>query len=45
MGDLIEAKLTRFFDLGGNQLVHAVDKVSLTIGARKLWGWWAEWLR
>ena len=30
MGDLIEArKLTRFFDLGGNQRVHAVDKVSL----------------
>ena len=35
MGDLIEArKLTRFFDLGGNQRVHAVDKVSLTIGER-----------
>ena len=39
MGDLIEArKLTRFFDLGGNQLVHAVDKVSLTIGAREIVG-------
>ena len=39
MGDLIEArKLTRFFDLGGNQLVHAVDKVSLTIGEREIVG-------
>ena len=39
MGDLIEArKLTRFFDLGGNQFVHAVDKVSLTIGAREIVG-------
>ncbi len=39
MGDLIEArKLTRFFDLGGNQRVHAVDKVSLTIGEREIVG-------
>ena len=39
MVDLIEAKkLTRFFDLGGDQLVHAVDKVSLTIGAREIVG-------
>ena len=39
MGDLIEVrKLTRFFDLGGNQLVHAVDKVSLTIGEREIVG-------
>ena len=39
MGDLIEArKLTRFFDLGGDQRVHAVDKVSLTIGEREIVG-------
>ena len=39
MVDLIEArKLTRFFDLGGDQLVHAVDKVSLTIGEREIVG-------
>ena len=39
MVDLIEVrKLTRFFDLGGNQLVHAVDKVSLTIGEREIVG-------
>jgi oligopeptide/dipeptide ABC transporter ATP-binding protein len=39
MSTLVEAKeLTRFFDMGRDQRVHAVEKVSLTIGEKEIVG-------
>lgn len=39
MNTLIEAKhLSRFFDIGRGQLVHAVEDVSLAVGAREIVG-------
>lgn len=39
MTTLLEAKeLSRYFDLGGNQMVHAVDQVSLSIEEKEIVG-------
>ncbi|MED5386269.1 MAG: ATP-binding cassette domain-containing protein, partial [Pseudomonadota bacterium] len=39
MTDLVEAiNLTRYFDLSRNQRVHAVEKVSLSVGEKEIVG-------
>ncbi|MDA1371092.1 MAG: ATP-binding cassette domain-containing protein [Proteobacteria bacterium] len=39
MADLVEAiELTRYFEMGKNQRVHAVDKVTLSIGEKEIVG-------